>query len=86
MHGKNLYSCMMANTVDDGVDYDLDNLTNIEEKNYYTDPCVFDTNTNDTDNDGIIDSSDNCVNIHTPSSTTMTMTIWGTHAILMPGM
>ena len=47
---ENIYPCMMANTVDDGVDYDSDNLTSLEEYGFPTDPCNA-----DTDGDGMDD-------------------------------
>ena len=40
---ENLYPCMMANTVDDSVDYDSDWLSNSEEHTLGSDPCEYDT-------------------------------------------
>ncbi len=52
---ENAYSCMMAYTVDGGVDYDVDGLTNLEEYHLDFDPCD-----PDMDEDGDLDGADNC--------------------------
>ena len=63
---ENIYSCMMANTVDDGLDYDSDDLTNIEEKNNHTSPCD-----PDTDSDGMYDGWEmtySCTDVFVPDN------------------
>ena len=62
---ENMYSCMMANTVDDTMDYDSDGLINIDEFLVsWTNPCD-----PDTDHDGMADlwEQDNGLNPHNDS-------------------